>query len=105
MWAQMITTRIKDGSDAKLDKLFQQIRDAEQPGSGLVRTLAMRDQNDPSSLSILVVFDSEESARARESDPRRADGLEAARATMAEVFDGPPSFTDLIVVDELTPPA
>jgi len=103
MWAQMITTRVKEGSEAQLEKLFQQLRDAEQPGSGLMRTLALRDQNDPSSLSMLVVFDSEESARAREGDPRRADGLAAARATMAEVFDGPPSFKDMIVIEEFTP--
>jgi heme-degrading monooxygenase HmoA len=104
MWAQMITTRIKDGSEEQLEKLFRQLRDAEQAGSGLLRTLALRDQNDPSSLSMLVLFDSEESARARESDPRRADGLAAARATMGEVFDGPPSFTDFTVIEDYTPP-
>jgi quinol monooxygenase YgiN len=103
MWAQMITTRVKEGSEAQLEKLFQQLRDAEQPDSGLVRTLVLRDQDDPSSLSMLVVFDSEASARARESDPRRADGLAAARATMAEVFDGAPSFKDMIVIEEFTP--
>jgi len=103
MWAQLIRTRVKDGSEAGLRKLFQQLRDAEQADSGLVRTLAMRDQNDPSSLSLLVVFESEENARARENDPRRADGLAAARATMAEVFDGSPSFTDMIVIEEFAP--
>lgn len=103
MWAQMIKTRVKDGSEAELRKLFQQLRDAEQADTGLVRTLAMRDQNDPSSLSLLVVFESEEKARARENDPRRAEGLAAARATMAEVFDGAPSFTDMIVIEEFAP--
>jgi len=103
MWAQLIKTRVKDGSEDGQRKLFQQLRDAEQADSGLVRTLAMRDQNDPSSLSLLVVFESEESARARENDPRRADGLAAARATMAEVFDGAPSFTDMIVIEEFAP--
>ena len=103
MWAQMITTRIKDGSEAKLATLFQQLRDAEQPDSGLLRTLVLRDQSDPGALSMLVVFDSEESARSREADPRRADGLAAARATMAEVFDGAPSFKDMIVIEEYTP--
>ncbi len=102
MWAQMITTQIKDGSDAGLKTLMQQLRDAEQPDSGLIRTLAMRDQNDPNSLTMLVVFENEEMARAREQDPRRAEGLTAARATMAEVFDGPPSFKDMIV-EEFTP--
>jgi quinol monooxygenase YgiN len=103
MWAQLIKTRVKDGSEAGLQRLFQQLRDAEQADSGLVRTLAMHDQADPNSLSILVVFESEEQARARENDPRRADALAAARATMAEVFDGAPSFTDLVVIEEFTP--
>ena len=50
----------------------------------------------------LVVFDSEEKARAREQDPRRQERLQAARAMMADIFDGPPEFTDLSVVDEWT---
>ena len=103
MWAQMIKTRVKDGSEDRLNQLFQQLRDAEQADSGLVRTLVMRELRDPSSLSMLVVFESEEKARVRENDPRRADALAAARATMAEIFDGPPSFTDFVVVEEYTP--
>jgi hypothetical protein len=48
----------------------------------------------------MVVFESEEKARARESDSRRQKGLEAARATMAEIFDGPPEFVDLTIITE-----
>lgn len=103
MWAQMITTRVKEGSEEGLQRLFQQLHDAEQADSGLVRTLVMRGQQDPNSLSMLVVFESEEKARGRESDPRRNEGLAGARATMAEIFDGPPSFTDYVVVAEYTP--
>lgn len=103
MWAQLIRTRTKDGSEADLQKLTQQLRDAEQKDSGLLRTLVMREQQDPSSLLMLVVFESEEHARDRENDPRRADALAAAGATMADVFDGAPSFTDLVVVEEYTP--
>ncbi len=55
----------------------------------------MQDQNDPSRVFMLVVFESEEKARARENDPRRQEGLQAARATMAEIFDGAPEFVDL----------
>ena len=62
--------------------------------------MAMRDQKDPSKLFMLVLFESEEKARAREQDPARQDGLEAARETMAEVFDGPPEFVDLTVVED-----
>jgi len=60
----------------------------------------MRDQKDPSRVYMLVVFESEERARAREQDERRQQGLEAARATMAEVFDGPPEFVDLAVIND-----
>ncbi len=60
----------------------------------------MHDQTDHLSVYMLVVFESEDAARAREGDPRRQEGLQAARATMAEIFDGPPEFIDLIVDTE-----
>jgi hypothetical protein len=50
----------------------------------------------------LVVFESEDKARAREQDPRRQEALQAARAIMADIFDGPPEFTDLTVAEEWT---
>lgn len=103
MWAQLIRTRVKDGTEAGLSQLIQQLRDTEQAGSGLVRSMVMREAHDPNSIAMFVVFESEEKARARENDPRRAEGLADARATMAEIFDGPPSFTDLVVVEEYTP--
>src|SRR5689334_2412491 len=100
MWAQMITMRLKPGHDEGLATVIEQLRATEQPGSGLVRSLALRDQKDPAKVSFLVVFESEEAARARESDERRQAGLEAARATMAETFEGAPEFTDFDVVAE-----
>jgi quinol monooxygenase YgiN len=100
MWAQLITMRLKPNREDGLRKLIEQLRAAEQPGSGLVRSTAMRDEKDPSRVSFLVVFESEDAARARERDPRRQRGLEAARATMTEIFDGPPDFVDFIVVAE-----
>lgn len=100
MWAQLITMRMKPGREGDLPRLFDQLRAAEQPGSGLVRSLALRDQADPSRIYTLVLFESEEKARQRESDERRAEGLAAARATMAEIFDGPPEFVDLEVVND-----
>ena len=100
MWAQLITTRLKSGREDDLPKLIAQLRAAEQAGSGLVRSTAMQDQKDPSRVFMMVVFESEERARARENDPRRNDGLQAARATMAEIFEGGIEFTDLTVVDE-----
>ena len=65
--------------------------------------MAMRDQNDPNRVYMLIVFESEEKARGREQDPRREEGLKPARATMAEIFDGAPEFVDLTVVNEEVP--
>jgi len=100
MWAQLIRMRLKPDKD--MAEATRLIRAAEQPGSGLVRTLVMRDQLDPSGMFTLVVFETEEKARAREQDPRRGEQLEAARSIMADIFDGPPIFTDLEVLDEWT---
>lgn len=102
MWAQVIKTSVKPGMDDRIPELLAQLRAVEQPGSGLLRTTAMRDQADPSRLYLMVMFDSEEHARMREQDPRRQEGLTAARATMAEIFDGPPEFLDLTVIEETT---
>ena len=65
MWAQLITTRLKPGKEDELARLFEELRAAEQPGSGLVRSMAMRDQKDPSKVYMLVVFASEAAARVR----------------------------------------
>jgi quinol monooxygenase YgiN len=100
MWAQMITTRLKPGREDDLPKLIAELRATEQPGSGLVHSTATRDTKDPSRVIMFVVFESEEKARERERDPRRQEGLEAARATMSELFEGPPEFTDLAVVGD-----
>jgi hypothetical protein len=100
MWAQLIEMNLKPGEDPS--EMIRLIRAAEQPGSGLVRSHFMRDQADPSRIVTLVVFESEEKARAREQDPRRTEQLAAARSMMADIFDGPPKFSDLEVVDEWT---
>jgi hypothetical protein len=100
MWAQLVRMRLKPGNDTA--EMIKEIRAAEQPDSGLVRALMMHDQADPDHVYSLVVFESEEKARAREQDPRRQERLEAARAIMADIFEGAPEFTDLVVLDEWT---
>ena len=76
------------GKDQELPRLFDQMKATEQPGSGLLRSMSFRDQKDPTRFFTLVIFESEEKARAREQDPRRQEALAAARATMAEVLMG-----------------
>lgn len=103
MWAQLIRARLKSGEEGELSRLNDQIYALERPGSGLIRSTAMRDQRDPAAIYMMPVFESEEKARARERDPQREEALKPARATMAEIFDGPPEFVDLEVVAEYTP--
>ncbi len=103
MWAQLITTQLKAGRENDMPRLVEQLRKIEQPGSGLLHSIAMQDQKDPAKVYMLVVFESEEKARARENDPRREEGLKAARALMADIFDGAPEFVDLNVVEEFAP--
>lgn len=103
MWAQLIISKLKPGKEDGLQGVIDQLQAIEQADSGLLRSTAMRDQNDPSRVYMLVVFESEEKARAREADPRREEGLAVARTMMAEVFDGPPEFVDLTVVEDFTP--
>jgi len=98
MWAQLIKLRVKSGRENELAGMFDALQQAEQPGSGLLRTVAMQEQGDPRNAYVLVVFESEEKARAREKDPRRSELLKGVQATMAEMLDGPPEFTDLTVV-------
>jgi quinol monooxygenase YgiN len=100
MWAQIIKMRLKPGMDDELAVVMDQLKSAEQADSGLLRTTTMRDQRDPSSVYTMVVFDSEESARAREQDPRREQALQPVREMMGQIFDGPPQFIDLDVVME-----
>src|SRR5690242_5519272 len=100
MWAQEITVRLRPGVDPSA--MAEHLRSIEQPGSGMLRTLLMRDQRDPDRLHILVVFESEEKARERERDPRRTEGLVALRKIMADLFAEPPAFVDLLVAEEWT---
>ena len=92
--------RLKPGKDTA--GLREQLQAVEQPGSGLLRTMIMRDQKKPDQFFTLVVFESEEKARARERDPRRQEGLQVPRAMLADRLAGPPEFTDLAVVEEWT---
>ena len=100
MWAQLMRFRLKPGKDTA--GLREQLQAVEQPDSGLLRTMIMQDQKDPAQFYTLVVFETEEKARARERDPRRQEGLQVLRAMLADRLAGPPEFTDLAVAEEWT---
>ena len=98
MWAQLMRWQLKPGKDTA--GLREQLQAVEQADSGLLRTMIMQDQKNPDQFYTLVVFESEEKARARERDPRRQEGLQALRAMLDDILAGPPEFTDLAVVEE-----
>ncbi|HVQ87101.1 MAG TPA: antibiotic biosynthesis monooxygenase [Actinomycetes bacterium] len=101
MWAQLMKMRTRPEKLQDLPSMFDELQAAEQPGSGLVRSVAMQDQQDPNQIYVLVMFESEEQARAREQDPRRKALLESVQAQMSEVFEGPPEFVDLTVIRDV----
>ena len=98
MWAQLQRVSTDPENEAEMLAIFDQLREIEQPDSGLVRTLVMRSQAEPSEVFVLVLFESEEKARARDTDPRRAEPLARIRATMGSVLNGPPEFFDCDVL-------
>jgi len=102
VWAQLISFSAKSGREGDVTQLVEMLRATEHPGNGLVRSSTYQDQKDPSRFHTLVVFESEDKARAREGDARREAALAEVRSLMAEVMDGPPEYTDLLVVSEYT---
>jgi hypothetical protein len=102
MWAQFISGTLKRDKEEDLPKLIDRLRSIQQPGSGFVRSTALRDQNDTSRVHFLIVFENQEQAHALENDPRHQDGVQAMRDTMAEIFDGRPDYAGLTIVDEWT---
>jgi quinol monooxygenase YgiN len=101
MWVQLIKAKVKPGTD--LSALTDVLKAGEQPGSGLLREMFMHDQNDPSSVYVLTIFENEEKARERERDPRRAEAQRAVQAFLAEALAAPPEFTDLTVTTDWVP--
>lgn len=101
MWAQQIKFRAKPGRESEIRSLFDEINSLEQPGSGLLRSTVMRDTRDHLSFHAFVVFESEEKARARESDPVRQQALSGVMARKGELFEMPPAFVDFDVLAEV----
>lgn len=100
MWAQIIKTQLKAGRDGDYVDLMKHFQAAEKPNSGLVHSYAARDQGNPDTVYMIVVFESEEKARVREADPERQASLEPARQIMGEIFEGPVEFLNLDIVAE-----
>jgi hypothetical protein len=97
MWAQLISIQVAPDHD--IDAVIEAIKAGEQPDSGLITETFLRDQHDPTRFSILALFRSEEEARAREADPRRAGATATLQSLLRDILAGPPQFTDLDVIE------
>jgi len=98
MWAQLQRVSTDPEKEAQVLGIFEQLRAIEQEDSGLLQTVVMRSQADPTEVFVLVVFESEEKARARDTDPRRQEPLQRIRGAMGNVLNGPPEFFDCTVL-------
>ena len=98
MWAQMQRVSTNPEREAEVLEIFEQLRAIEQQDSGLLQTLVMRSQTEPTEVFVVVVFESEEKARAREEDPRRLEPLQRIRGALGDVLNGPPEFFDCSVL-------
>jgi heme-degrading monooxygenase HmoA len=98
MWAQLQRISTNPEKEPQMLEIFEQLRAIEPEDSGLLQTLVMRSQAEPTEVFVLVVFDSEEKARSRDKDPRRQEPLQRIRASIGDVLNGPPEFFDCNVV-------
>jgi quinol monooxygenase YgiN len=100
MWAQLIKARIKPGQEEAFRQTYDEMLDHEREHpTGMVRNYSFRSLKDPGVLYGLIIFESEEKARARERDP------ETLRVVMRlrDVMDGQPEFVDLSLVSDFSP--
>jgi hypothetical protein len=70
MWAQLITSHVKEGKVDDLTPAIAQLRTLEQPDSGLLHTIAMPDWHDQPARSCSTARKRPEPARAtRDAKP------------------------------------
>lgn len=101
MWVQIISVQVKPGEN--IDRVVETLKAGEQPDSGLIREMFLQDQKDPDRFTIVAMFETEQQARAREADPRRAETSATMRTILGEILAAPPQFTDCTVVEDWTP--
>jgi hypothetical protein len=101
VWVQIISVQVRPGEN--IDRVIATLKAGEQSESGLIREMFLQDQKDPERFTIVAMFETEEQARAREADPRRAGTSATMRTIMGEILAAPPQFIDLTVIEDWTP--
>lgn len=95
MWAQIIKARLKPNSEAEMKQLMDEI-EGETPQSPFVGSIALENQNNPGEYYTVVLFESEEAARANENTPEQQARVQKIQA----LYEGQPEFVDCRVVHE-----
>ena len=97
MWAQLIKARVRPGKQGEVEKVQKEFEQRGQGGStGWVRSITLQNQKDPDEYFTLVFFESEEKARENERSPEQQKLVQQ----LMEVFEGQPSYVDLIPIYE-----
>jgi antibiotic biosynthesis monooxygenase (ABM) superfamily enzyme len=97
MWAQIIKTRMKPGVEQDMAEVRDQMRERVGQRPGLIRSMFMQNQNDPREYYTIIVFESEEQARAGERELDQDPLLQRVRS----LGEGTPEYVDLNVIDSL----
>jgi heme-degrading monooxygenase HmoA len=100
MFGQVMVMDVKADRVGDLPRIMDLLAEAEQPDSGWLRTVVLHERADAHRVFTVVVFESEEKARARESDPRRQEKLGEAQALLREILTAPPQFHDCDVLHD-----
>lgn len=97
MWAQIVKSRMKPGVEGDMAEIRDQMRSRVGSRPGLVKTFWMKNQNDPQEYYTLIVFESEEQARAGEAELEGDPIFQRMRS----LGEGMPEFVDLDVLEAL----
>ena len=82
----------------EISALDEQYRKATAGKTTLRRSIVARDRNDPDRHFVLAFFDDYDAAMANSNLPETGEFA----AKLQELLDGPPTFLDLDVVEDLT---
>lgn len=93
MWAQIIKVRLKPGAEETMRGMMDEFEGSNSP---INHSVTLQNQRDPSEYYTVVVFESEEAARANENAPEQQERISRIQA----LYDGQPEFVDCNVVYE-----
>src|SRR5579862_4418450 len=98
MWAQLVKMRVPESKRQGLisldDRWAREV--GGRPGTGWKRSYLLQNQDSANEYFVLVVFDSEEQARANEQTPEHLALIDEMMATV----EGQPEFVNLIRIAE-----